>query len=238
MVGALEEKAQRLLKAFPCPRHGYGMATAAPGDPGAVQAAQRQAPASCSNLQGSVQTHLPEEEEGKQEREASPHPGLEALCKGGRFVWAPQSVLPGRCQLLSSWAGRFSGHPCLAQQGSAWLTRGGLRFLVLLSRGPLEEAALGELPSPQALGVARAGEVAARTDGGCWRDVSRLKKLPEGSQRPGAMRTATSHPEGANQRLVAPGWGQPPSCQQNTALGARALRVAFAISATDKPPPD
>lgn len=33
-------------------------------------------------LQGLGQPHLPKEEEGKQEREASPHPGLEALCKG------------------------------------------------------------------------------------------------------------------------------------------------------------
>lgn len=31
---------------------------------------------------GLVHTHLPKEEEGKQEGEASPHPGLEALCKG------------------------------------------------------------------------------------------------------------------------------------------------------------
>lgn len=102
MVDALEEKAQHLLKAFPCLWHHTYTSMAWPQQPLGTHVLSRlpgatrtETPASCSSLQGSVQTHLPEEEEGKQEREASPHPGLEALCKGGRFAWTPRACCLG-----------------------------------------------------------------------------------------------------------------------------------------------
>lgn len=76
-------------KHFPAPGIPYHMALAACG----ICAISRP-PSTAGNvayptptqgsciLQGLGQPHLPKEEEGKQEREASPHPGLEALCKG------------------------------------------------------------------------------------------------------------------------------------------------------------
>lgn len=78
-VGASEGKAQHLLEAFPCPCGGF--ATSRP--PSTAGNGAHPTPTRGSGIvQGLLQPHLPKEEEGEQEREASPHPGLEALCKG------------------------------------------------------------------------------------------------------------------------------------------------------------